>query len=639
MQLRKISTWLFTATFGLAMCLSSCVDQEFDAPPAGGSDPDLTANISIAELTAMHTPDGFEEITEDLIIEAFVVSSDEAGNFFRQLIIQDETGGIELRIDATELHAIYPVGRKVFVKLKGLWLGDFNNLTQLGAAKVFVDGFDELARIPESLLDEIIFPGTFGNTITPTMKAIDELDASDISTLIQLSGVQFLDVNTGSTYADGVNNISVNLEIENCDKDRIIIRTSGFSSFATSMVPGGKGTITGVLGIFGSDLQILMRDETDANMDGERCQLGGGNVLDISSLRDAFNGGAGTADDGAIEGVVISDRASGNHVGQNMFVQDATGGIVVRFTSTHSYNLGDKVQVDVTGQTLELFNGLLQVNNVDLGNSQRLGSEALPQPREASIADILANVDAWESTRVKISDAMLSGQSTFDGNVTVTDASGAMVMFTRSAANFSSSAIPTGPVDVVAILSEFNTPQLVINSADDAGGTGTGGGDDLNESFTSLPDDADVDLTGWTNIATKGTRRWRVQVFDGNHYAQATAFNDTEAEMETWLVTPAIDISTPKNLTFETAMAFWEHDGLTVWTSTDFAGDVTTANWTELNTRIARSTDDDHAWISSDVIDLSTFGSDVFIAFKYEGSGPAGTSTSYRVDNIEVKDQ
>ena len=105
-----------------AMMMAGCVDQDFDAPPAGGADPDITPNISIADLKAMHTLGSYEEITEDLIVEALVISSDESGNFFRQLIIQDETGGIEMRIDATELHAVYPVGRRVFVMLKDLLL-------------------------------------------------------------------------------------------------------------------------------------------------------------------------------------------------------------------------------------------------------------------------------------------------------------------------------------------------------------------------------------------------------------------------------------------------------------------------------------------------------------------------------------
>ncbi|MDX1408839.1 MAG: DUF5689 domain-containing protein, partial [Saprospiraceae bacterium] len=508
-----------------------CVDQEFDAPPPGGTDPDLMPNISIADLKAMHTLGAYEEITEELIIEALVISSDEAGNFFRQLIIQDETGGIEIRVDATELHAVYPVGRRVFVKLNGLWLGDFNNLVQLGAAVIEEDGDLELARIPESVLDQYIINGSFGNTVTPAIKTIDALTTADVSTLITLEDVQFVEGDAGVTYADAQNMLSVNLDIEDCDKDQLIVRTSGFSSFASAQTPVGNGTITGVLGVFGSDLQLLMRDLNDVAMDGERCQLGGGNRLDIAAVREAFSQGAGTAPEGFIQGIVISDRSSGNHVAQNMFVQDASGGVVVRFTETHAFDLGEEVQVEVTNQTLEEFNGLLQINGVAISNAQVIGAGTLPAPRMTTVSEILANVEAWESTRVMLQQVTLSGNSTFSGNLTVTDATGSMTMFTRSQASFASDAVPQEPVDMTAILSEFGDPQLVINTRSDVGGS-TGGGDDLNESFNSLPDDADVDLAGWTNVAVKGTRLWRVQVFSGNHYAQATAFNDSEAEME-----------------------------------------------------------------------------------------------------------
>ncbi|MDX1477564.1 MAG: DUF5689 domain-containing protein [Saprospiraceae bacterium] len=623
----------------LAIALTGCVDQDFDAPPPGGSDPDLTPNISIADLKAMHMLGEYEEITEDLIIEALVISSDEAGNFFRQLVIQDETGGIEIRVDATELHAVYPVGRRVFVRLNGLWLGDFNNLVQLGAAVVEdEDGFLELARIPESVLDQYIVTGTFGNEVIPAVKTIDALTSADVSTLVTLEDVQFVDGDAGSTYADAQNLTAFNLDIEDCDKNQLIVRSSGFSSFASEITPLGNGRITGVLGVFGSDLQLLIRDTDDVSMDGERCQLGGGNRIDISAVRQAFAGGAGTAPEGFIQGVVISDRTSGNHVGQNMFVQDGSAGVVVRFSETHSYNLGDEIQVEVTGQTLEEFNGLLQVNGVPLSNAQVIGAGALPSPRITTVSEIQANLEAWESTRVMLQGATLSGNSTFSGTLTVTDATGSMIMFTRSQASFASDAVPAEPVDITAILSEFGEPQLVINTRADVGG-GTGGGDDLNESFNSLPDDADVDLAGWTNVAVKGTRLWRVQVFSGNHYAQATAFNDTEPEMETWLVTPALDGTAAKVLTFNTAKAFWDHNGLTVLSSTDFTGDVTTATWNPVNTRIANMSDPDHEWIASDEIDLEAFGAPVYIAFRYEGSGPSEFDTSYRVDDIVVRDK
>jgi hypothetical protein len=44
----------------------SCVDLEFDEPPAGGEDPNLPVNITIAELKSRHTLEQYEEITDDV---------------------------------------------------------------------------------------------------------------------------------------------------------------------------------------------------------------------------------------------------------------------------------------------------------------------------------------------------------------------------------------------------------------------------------------------------------------------------------------------------------------------------------------------------------------------------------------------
>jgi hypothetical protein len=158
--------------------------------------------------------------------------------------------------------------------------------------------------------------------------------------------------------------------------------------------------------------------------------------------------------------------------------------------------------------------------------------------------------------------------------------------------------------------------------------------------FTEFANNTDVSLPGWLNVAVKGTRIWRAQVFNTDHYAQATAFNDAAAEMETWLISPAIDISKPKWLSFITAKAFWVHDGFSLLASTDFNGsDIQSATWTPVAATLAKESDTDHAWIPSGDIDLEQFSQPVYIAFRYVGSGPGGQTTSYRVDDIKVREK
>ena len=79
----------------------------------------------------MHRTGSFEVITEDKTIGGIVIADDER-QFYKTIVIQDETGGISVNLDGYDL--IPRTGRrKVYVKMKGLYLGDFNRVIQLGA--------------------------------------------------------------------------------------------------------------------------------------------------------------------------------------------------------------------------------------------------------------------------------------------------------------------------------------------------------------------------------------------------------------------------------------------------------------------------------------------------------------------------
>jgi hypothetical protein len=176
-----------------------------------------------------------------------------------------------------------------------------------------------------------------------------------------------------------------------------------------------------------------------------------------------------------------------------------------------------------------------------------------------------------------------------------------------------------------------------MRNLDDIDGEGTTGNDDgINEEFNGGSDDSDIEINNWENVVIQGTRKWQKKTFDGNGYAQATAFNDSNPAMETWLVSPAVDATMFSQLSFETAQAFYAHDGLTVWVTSDYTGDVTTTNWESIDAELAGSSSDDHDWVPSGSIDISAYGNKARIAFKYEGNGASNT-TSYRIDNVQVK--
>jgi hypothetical protein len=219
---------------------------------------------------------------------------------------------------------------------------------------------------------------------------------------------------------------------------------------------------------------------------------------------------------------------------------------------------------------------------------------------------------------------------------------------TSNYASFAYDTIPEGRGNFVAIAGQYQgTIQLIIRSTMEVelngprcGSSGGGGVTEIDEDFSEHEDYDPINIEGWLNVATEGGRTWQAKVFSGNVYAQATSYNSDEAN-ETWMITPGIDLDamTSPKAEFETAQAFWEHDGLEVLISTDFNGiNISGATWTALDCDIAGENDPDHDWIPSGEIDLSTYAGEAYIAFKYTGSDLNGTTTSYRVDNVKVWD-
>ncbi|MFN0013768.1 MAG: DUF5689 domain-containing protein [Saprospiraceae bacterium] len=474
MLLLKKNFPLFLLLALLIAGTTACVKRDFDEPPTGGEPVSVTANTTIAALKALHVTQngGFDKITGDLIIEGTVVMDDRSGNYYKTLVIQDATGGIEVKFNDGYLFNQFPVGRKMFIYCKDLILTDYNDLTQLTGSTVEEGGNLVDVGLTESQVRKKVVKGPISATPpAPKVVGITDLNASHISTLIKLDNVQFIAADAGKSYADPVTQFSLNRTLMNCTGGKLILRTSGYSNFAGSLTPTGSGSITGVLGIYGNTLQLYIRDEFDVSMSGVRCSGVGGLQMSIKDLRTFFTGTTTTAPaNRKIRGIVISDRIGNNLNGRNAYIQDLDGsaGILVRFSANHSYNVGDEVEVEVSNQELSEFNKLLQVNNVQLDKSGALTSGNTPVVRTATVAQVNANSEAWESTLVKIVGATLSGGGTpISGGKTVTDASGNIPIFTQSYATFAQAVTPSGTVTVTAIVSDFNGKQVILRNMSD----------------------------------------------------------------------------------------------------------------------------------------------------------------------------
>jgi len=288
----KLLPVLFFSVF-LCICLSgftACFKQKYEGPPdTSGHDPQLNVTTTITRLAKM--PQGVA-ITEDIIIEGLVIMDDKSGNYRNKIVLEDSTGGIEVLLNQSSLYNDFPVGRKLYIKCKGLYIGNFNSNTQLG---YMPDHTGSVSDIPSLLINDFVVKANYPNAVIPDTVTIAELSKAGadkyLNTLIAIKDVEFPDSSVGIPYAQLASIVSAtDLSIRDCSGNLITLRTSGYARFQPYVTPGGNGTITGIFTKYKNELQLSIRDTTDVYFRNVRCDgSSGGEILfseDFSELPD-----------------------------------------------------------------------------------------------------------------------------------------------------------------------------------------------------------------------------------------------------------------------------------------------------------------------------------------------------------------
>jgi len=251
--------------------ISSCVKEKYTTPPVVNADPDIAVNYSISAIKALYA-NGPTQISQDYVISAIVTGDDRSGNLYKELIIQDSTGGITLTINGSDLYTTYPVGRRLFIKLRNLYVAQYEGNYEL-IGYVNSDGsYSGIATANENLL---IFPGKWGIPVVPVVTTIPQF-TTNLNTyqseLIELDNVQFQPGSSaGQPYADPVTLSSGSLTLEDCSHNTAVVYTSGYANFAGSKAPTGNGKLLCIYGVYRGAPQLTIRDTTDIFLTGTPC--------------------------------------------------------------------------------------------------------------------------------------------------------------------------------------------------------------------------------------------------------------------------------------------------------------------------------------------------------------------------------
>lgn len=171
-----------------------------------------------------------------------------------------------------------------------------------------------------------------------------------------------------------------------------------------------------------------------------------------------------------VQGVITS--SNDNVTIKNIYVQDATGGIVLRFNEDNTFARGDEVRVNIQGATISEFNGLMQVGtNLPNSKAEKVGDGTLPDYEVITIEQL--NTGNYESRLVKIENiGFFDGNGVNNlgfnggngsGNNKIGDAAGNIsYLRVESYAPFDTDLIPVGLGDVMGIASQTSLGNLLV---------------------------------------------------------------------------------------------------------------------------------------------------------------------------------
>lgn len=281
----------FIALAFLALTLGSCMGD-------GYADPDLTDKvpaapwgnnslreknvISIADLktqfaTIINSDNGYKQIEKDMMIKAVVTGNDVSGNIYNQVSVQDASGAIIIAINGSGLSGYLPVGQEILVNLKGLYIGSYKKLPQIGGVNTKLsDGSLGMGKIERAIWNEhfkILNPGEAdASTVVPEEFDLTKLtDAAymdaNVGKLMTLKKVKFASANGTNVWAPDDTNTSLELiDAETGKKissSNLVVRNSGYSKFANEVVPQGVFDITGIFTRYNNTWQIVLRNTDD----------------------------------------------------------------------------------------------------------------------------------------------------------------------------------------------------------------------------------------------------------------------------------------------------------------------------------------------------------------------------------------
>ena len=260
---------ILVLSFIAASCMNDFDEPTFEQPPFGNNEIG-EANTTIAELkdkyASIISSNSYEQVTDEIIIEGVVVANDESGNVYKQFIINDETGAIVIGVNDVGLYATMPVGQRVRIACKDLYVGGYGYMAQIGG---LYDG--SIGRMNKSVFpSHVRIIGTPDSTQQEMEPEVinDSFFTNDnkakLAKYVRLEGVEITEADGTALWAP--EELQYNNVVERHIKmgnTNLVLRMSTYADFANEAIPDGELNINGVMTRFKDYWQFVISSTND----------------------------------------------------------------------------------------------------------------------------------------------------------------------------------------------------------------------------------------------------------------------------------------------------------------------------------------------------------------------------------------
>lgn len=682
--------------------MAGCVhDDTYNEPVLGSYNcvSDFKTTVTLKQLkekytlnNPTHTPFVFpldatpNDGSDDLYTEGYVTSTDESGNIYKTIYIQDAlenpTHGFTISVDAVSTYTQFPQGSKIYIKLNGLAVGAYGGVVQLGEKTGTESSATSVSRIKEKNISNHLFRSctTKGNIVPKIMTAAQMVSANDqyIGCLIQINNAEFDRKVLCTQFAPSGTSVDKQIRDASTTTARVV-RNSGYAAFAKEKLPSGNGKFVGIYSKYNSTYQMFINKLTDLEMikfprlDGltsDPCKFSNVDLTQktIAEVKQLTTGTlVPITGDFYIKGKVTANDKSGNFY-KYLYVEDASGGIRINIDKLDLYNdarfvVGKDIYIKLKNLYVGSISGEVQLGMPFNGEVGRIPEVDIyqyffdantlissPIPTKKTIKQ-LGMADVGKFVKIKDlqfinSDLEKVYSASNVSNRTLEDCVGnTLTLRTSSFADFASTTIETGKGDIYGILTLYNgNYQIWIRDLLGADLDATRCDGSTYISLPTLYEDG-FGATGfssdWTTYNVAGASIWQTSnVGNGtNYYATMNGFATGNSTNEDWLISKSVSLvgKTQAAVSF-TSDVRYAGNSLQVYATEHYTGDPSTTVWVILPATLDSNNLAFGDWVGSGNVSLNSFlGKNVRIGFRYTST--SFSAATWEVDDFKIKGQ